>query len=49
MQLMRILDIISENEFEEDEPEIKPVERNTPFTKAMKLKKIITKKTPEEE
>ena len=43
------VDIISENEFEQDEPEIKPVERNIPFTKAMKLKKIIKKKNSEEE
>ena len=43
------VDIISENEFEQDEPEVKPVERNTPFTKAMKLKRIIKKKSSEEE
>ena len=42
------VDIIPENEFEQDEPEIKPVEKNTPFSKAMKLKKIITKRNNEE-
>ncbi len=43
------VDIISEKDFEEDEPEVKPVEKNTPFTKAMKLKNIITKKNSEED
>lgn len=42
------VDIISEHEFEQDEPEVKHVEKNTPFTKAMKLKNIITKKNSEE-
>lgn len=42
------VDIITENDFEEDEPEVKPIEKNTPFTKAMKLRQIITKKNPEE-
>ena len=42
------VDIISENDFEADEPEIKPVQKNTPFTKAMKLRKIMTKKNTEE-
>lgn len=42
------VDIISENDFEEDQPEIKPIEKNTPFTKAMKLKQIITKKNTED-
>jgi len=39
------VDIITENDFEEDEPEVKPLEKSTPFTKAMKLKNIITKKS----
>lgn len=43
------VDIISEHDFEQDEPEVKPVEKNTPFTKAMKLKNIITKKNNEED
>ena len=43
------VDIISENDFEQDEPEVKPVERNTPLSKAKKLKNIITKKSSEED
>lgn len=42
------VDIISEHEFEQDEPEIKPVEKNNPISKAMKLKNIITKKNTDE-
>ncbi len=42
------VDIISEHEFEQDEPEIKPVDKNNPISKAMKLKNIITKKNTDE-
>ena len=43
------VDIISETEFEEDEPEVKPIEKSNPIAKAMKLRKIISKKENSEE
>ena len=43
------VDIISETEFEENEPEIKPLERTNPIAKAMKLRKIISKKESTDE
>lgn len=43
------VDIISETEFEEDEPEIKPIEKSNPIAKAMKLRNIISKKDSSEE
>lgn len=41
------VDIISETEFEEDEPEVKPLDRTNPLAKAMKLRRIINKKNEE--
>lgn len=38
------VDIISEKDFEQDEPEVKPLQKNPRFSKAMKLRRIITKK-----
>lgn len=43
------VDIISETEFEENEPEIKPLEKSNPIAKAMKLRRIISKKEDSEE
>lgn len=41
------VDIISEDEFEENEPVVKPNSKPTPVFKAMKLRKIITKRDDE--
>jgi len=38
------VDIISEKDFEQDEPVVKPLPKSPRFAKAMKLKRIITKK-----
>ena len=38
------VDIISEKDFEQDEPVVKPLSKSPRFAKAMKLKRIITKK-----
>ncbi len=43
------VDIISETEFEENEPEVKPLDKSNPIAKAMKLRKIISKKNESEE
>ena len=43
------VDIISETEFEENEPEVKPLDKTNPLAKAMKLRKIISKKNESEE
>lgn len=42
------VDIISETEFEKDEPEVRPLDKTNPLAKAMKLRKIINKKNEEE-
>ncbi len=39
------VDIINEKDFEQDEPEVKPLQKNSRFSKAMKLRRIITKKS----
>lgn len=41
------VEMISEEEFEENEAEVKPIEKNNPLTKAKKLKDIMTKKDEE--
>ena len=38
------VEMISEEEFEENEPVVKPIEKNDPLSKAKKLKDIMTKK-----
>lgn len=41
------VEMISEEDFEEDEPEVKPIEKRDPISKARKLKDIMTKKDEE--
>jgi len=43
------VDIINETEFEESEPVVKPIEKSNPIARAMKLKRIMTKKAETED
>jgi len=43
------VDIINETEFEESEPVVKPIERSNPIARAMKLRRIMTKKAETDE
>ena len=43
------VDIINETEFEESEPVVKPIEKSNPIARAMKLRKIMTKKEQPDE
>jgi len=43
------VDIINETEFEESEPVVKPIEKSNPIARAMKLRRIMTKKAETDE